>query len=81
MEPKLRNAVGGGEQCADDGTPMAVVAATVSVGDESGAEVVVVFPSKVEGGGKGVGDVAGGAEDAADDDFIRLGFVGQGSPF
>lgn len=60
---------------------MAVISADHGVCGDGGVEVVVVFPGEVEGGGHGLGDVAGGAEALADDVGVWLGgpFFGFGA--
>ena len=55
---------------------MTTVASDLGVGGDAGFEVVVIFPREVEGGGKGLVDVAGGAENASDDCL-----VGAETPF
>ena len=57
---------------------MAVVAAAEGIGEDAGGEIVVVPPSQDEGGGEGVGDVAGGGEAGADDGTIgKIGPTGK----
>ena len=52
---------------------VAVVPSDHGVRGDGGIEILVVFPSEVEGGGHGFGDVAGRAEALADHVGIGLG--------
>lgn len=71
-EEVFGDGVGGGEEAADDGAAVAIVAADHGICGESGGEIFVVFPSEVEGGGHSVVDVAGGAISLADHNVVVL---------
>lgn len=68
----------GGHEGTDDGATMAVVAPHFGVGGDRTDQVVVVFPGEVESGGKGLVDVAGGAEALANHDAVGLAGPGFG---
>ena len=59
-------------ESANDGSPVAIVTGDHRVCCDTCWETVVIFPHKVEGGGHGFGDVAGGTEALSDDVAIRL---------
>lgn len=51
---------------------MTVVATQVRIGHQTALDILRIFERQIEGGGKRLPDIAGGAEPLADNDAVRM---------
>ncbi len=57
-------------ETADDSAPVAAVSAGSGIGQNSGVQVIVIFPSEVECCRESLVDVTGGAQNLANDHAV-----------
>ena len=60
------------EKCTDYCPTVAIIATNIGIGDNACLEIIRIFPRKIQGGRKCVGNVASRADSTTDYHFIRF---------